>query len=96
MRNKMGNIFMALGIALVLSALSLFLLNVYKAHEADESSKNILPKIIDHIPNEVPKKYSMEMRKVKIEDNYYIGYITGYVRLELYETKYSSLSLLWK
>lgn len=75
MRNKMGNIFMALGIALVLSALSLFLLNVYKAHEADESTKNILPKIIDHIPNEVPKKYSMEMRKVKIEDNYYIGYI---------------------
>ena len=78
MKNKIGNILMVLGIALVLAALSLFILNMYEANKADKAAKNILPKIMEQIPNEISEGYNpydMNMKAVKIENYYYIGYI---------------------
>ena len=79
MRNKLGNIFMALGIALVLAALYLFTFNMYEDHKAGESSDKVLNKIVKQIPNEIPADYDpydMNMTEVKIGDYYYNGYIT--------------------
>ena len=58
MRNRLGNICMALGITLVLAALSLFTFNMYQAHKADEASKEVLPKLMEQIPNEIPADYN--------------------------------------
>ena len=79
MRNRLGNICMALGITLVLAALSLFTFNMYQAHKADEASKEVLPKLMEQIPNEIPADYNpydMNMKEVKIGNYYYIGYIS--------------------
>lgn len=69
---------MALGIALVLAALSLFMLNRYEDYKAGDASDEALHKIVEQIPNEIPADYDpydMKMTEVKIGDYYYIGYI---------------------
>lgn len=78
MKNKIGNILMVLGIALVLAALSLFILNMYEANKADKAAKNILPKVMEQIPNKISvgyNTYDINMKKVKIGSYYYVGYI---------------------
>ena len=77
---------MALGAALILAALSLFLWNQQEARRAGSSAMEVLPKVIDEIqrpdssaaPVEpfYPDPYDPEMTVVEIDGNTYIGYLS--------------------
>lgn len=64
MRNKFGTLFMILGAALIVAALSLFLYNQREASEAEQASVELMPQLVSEIrrnqetapeePTEVP------------------------------------------
>lgn len=49
MKAKLGNIFMGLGILLLLGALVLFALNQWEARQAKESAKELMPQLVEKI-----------------------------------------------
>ena len=97
MRSKLGNLCMVLGVALVLTALSLFLYNQWEASGAEQSVQALLPQLQQQLqerqeeqaesgkvpPEQLdPKNY--EMTDAEIEGYAYIGYLSiPALRLEL-------------
>lgn len=77
---------MALGAALILAALSLFLWNQQEARRAGSAAMEVLPKVIDEIQGPdssaatetqfYPDPYDPEMTVVEIDSNAYIGYLS--------------------
>lgn len=88
MRSKFGVICMFLGAALVLAALSLFLLNRQADRRAGEMVEQILPQIVAQIPTagdsdspdetmpSYPDPYDPTMTEVEIDGYAYIGYLS--------------------
>ena len=89
MRNKLGAIFMVLGAVLILAALSLFLGNRTEARQAERSSAEILPLVMENIRQpvptgqaadtaepELPDPYDTTMTVVEIDGYGYIGYLS--------------------
>jgi len=73
MKNKIGTIFMCVGIVLLTAALSLFLYNQDEAYEAEKASREVLSKMqFDGTPD----PYSNEMTVVEIDGDGYIGYLS--------------------
>ena len=91
MRNKIGNICMVLGAVLLAGALGLFLWNSQEARAAEESSVELMTRLVEEleeieeptIPLEyvgVPVEYldpsAFEMTEVEINGHMYIGYLS--------------------
>lgn len=82
MKRKIGTVFMILGAALVLAALSLFLWNQNENRRAGNTVEAILPRVVEAIQtvpdekNDYSNPYSEEMTEVEIDGYYYIGYIS--------------------
>lgn len=92
MKRKIGTLLMLCGAALILSALSLFAYNQWEEQKADQSVVNLLPRLIDEIPDEAnapevprqplktPVEYldpsAFEMTEVEIDGYAYIGYLS--------------------
>ena len=83
MRRKAGILFMVLGTALVLAALSLILWNRHEDRAAGDAAMNILPQIVEEIqePEETdappsPEPYDPAMSQVEIDGYGYIGYLS--------------------
>lgn len=89
MRNKLGTLLMALGAALILGALALFLFNRQEADVAEQASSNLLPQVQEQImkrqeelaqsptiPPELLDPHDYEMTEVEIDGYAYIGYLT--------------------
>ena len=92
MKRKLGTIFMLCGAALILSALSLFGYNRWEEQKADQSVVELLPQLIEEIPDETstpevphqplgtPVEYldpsAFEMTEVEIDGYAYIGYLS--------------------
>lgn len=55
-RNKLGVICMTMGTLLILSALSLVLLNYYEADKASKASAQLLPQLEEHIKGKLQEK----------------------------------------
>lgn len=49
MKAKLGNVFMGLGILLLLGALALFAFNQWEAQKAEESVKSLMPQLVERI-----------------------------------------------
>lgn len=89
MRSKLGNLCMVLGVALVLTALSLFLYNQWEASGAEQSVQDLLPQLQQQIqerqgeqaesgtvpPEQLDPNY-FEMTEVEIDGYAYIGYLS--------------------
>ena len=82
---------MLCGVALILGALALFLLNHQEAENAELQSSVLLPQLVDmaqqqrpedpslpepEIPEELLNPADVEMEKVEIDGHYYIGYLS--------------------
>ena len=92
MRHRIGNLLIACGATLILSALSLFLHNQWEAERADQSAADLLPKVIAEMaassvasavpsqPLGTPVEYldpsAFEMTEVEIVGYAYIGYLS--------------------
>lgn len=91
MRNKIGNICMVLGAVLLAGALGLFLWNSQEARAAEESSVELMTRLVEEleeiedstVPLEyvgVPVEYldpsAFEMTEVEINGHMYIGYLS--------------------
>lgn len=85
MGRRIGTIFMILGTALIISALSLFLWNRWEDRQAGVSVEKVLPRVLKNIDdsegtenenNHPPNADSAEMTGVEIDGCYYIGYIS--------------------
>lgn len=80
MNGKVGKIFMIIGTALVIAALSLFLWNKYDAQKAEDASEECLRQVKDAIEQkddgELPDPYDGEMTVVMIDGYGYIGYVS--------------------
>ena len=82
MRNKAGTVLMALGTALLIAALSLFLWNQREARRAAAAAEEILPHLIEQIepagaaPTLEEEPQSRDMTAVEIDGYEYIGYLS--------------------
>lgn len=90
MRNKLGRCFLFLGILLLCGSLSLYLSNQQEDSQAEQGSMEVLPKLIEEIPEEpdpqilaerlVPMEFrepeTFEMTEVEIDGYGYIGYLS--------------------
>lgn len=90
MRNKLGLCFLFLGILLLCGSLSLYLSNRQEDSRAEQDALEVLPKLIEEIPEEpdpqvlterlTPVEFlppeSREMREVTIDGYGYIGYLS--------------------
>lgn len=87
MRSKTGTVCMVLGTALVLAALSLFLLNQRENNAAGLSAEKILPQVIEQIETQsianapedgkgYPDPYDPAMTEVEIDGYAYVGYLS--------------------
>lgn len=78
MRNRLGTICMALGIALILGAMLLLVYNKYEDHKAREASDRILEQIQElnaSLGDVTPDPYG-EMTEKMIDGYEYIGFLT--------------------
>lgn len=83
MRNKIGSLCMVFGALLLCAALSLYLSNQSEALQAEHSSAEIMPQLLEQLPTEpvapalptVPEQ-STEMKEVNIDGIAYIGYLS--------------------
>lgn len=73
MKNKIGTVFICVGLVLLIAALSLFLYNRDEAYKADQASQEILSQM--QFDGE-PDPYNTEMPTVEIDGNDYIGYLS--------------------
>ncbi|MGM9550206.1 MAG: sortase [Faecousia sp.] len=83
MRNKIGTVFMVLGAALILGALSLFLYNQEEASGGAQAAQELLPKLQDIIQQQEPEvgvnlpqaldPSAYQMTEVEIDGYAYIG-----------------------
>lgn len=92
MRNKIGTLLMLCGVALVLAALGLFLMNRREAENAELQSAILLPQLVDmaqqpetqeetrlpepEIPEELLTPEDVKMEEVEIDGHRYIGYLS--------------------
>ena len=92
MRNKIGTFLMLCGVALVLAALGLFLMNRREAENAELQSAILLPQLVDmaqqpetqeetrlpepEIPEELLTAEDVKMEEVEIDGHIYIGYLS--------------------
>ena len=83
MKSKLGTIFMLLGTALLLAALSLFLWNRHEADRAGAASEEALPLVVEHIMAERENSsepfadpLSREMTVAEIDGLGYIGFLS--------------------
>lgn len=86
MRNRLGTLFMLLGTALLLAALSLFMWNEREDREAGASVERILPLMIGQIESSArdregespvyPDPYNPAMTEVEIDGYAYVGYLS--------------------
>ena len=91
MRNKLGILFMTLGILLLMGAGNLFSANQLEAQRADQSCAAVLPqmnqiitenfqnvdtKLVPGTPVELLRPEDVEMTEAEIEGNIYIGYLS--------------------
>lgn len=83
MRNKVGTGCMALGAALILAALALFLWNRSEAEQAGAASEELLPLVVEQIieerektPEQLPEPTAKEMTVVEIDGQGYIGFLS--------------------
>lgn len=92
MRNKIGTFLMLCGVALVLAALGLFLMNRREAENAELQSAILLPQLVDmaqqpetqeetrlpepEIPEELLTPEDVKMEEVEIDGHVYIGYLS--------------------
>lgn len=79
MKNKIGTACMALGAALILTALSLFVWNYHEAKRAAERADAILPDVLEALGAEeatYPNPFDAAMTEVKIDGFFYIGYLS--------------------
>ena len=90
MRNKIGNLLMILGAALLAAALFLFLFNRKEAASADKSAEELTAKVMERIQksepeaedglegteNEQLKSYDTAMTVKEIDGHAYIGYLS--------------------
>lgn len=80
MRNKIGAVCMALGVAMLLSALSLLLWNRQESRKAAASVERLMPQLMERIqslPTEpVPDAFDPEMTQGEIDGFAYVGYLS--------------------
>lgn len=92
MRNKIGTFLMLCGVALVLAALGLFLMNRREAENAELQSAILLPQLVGmaqqqepqgetrlpepEIPEELLTAEDVKMEEVEIDGHIYIGYLS--------------------
>lgn len=87
MGRKLGTVFMILGAALVLAALSLFLWNRWEDARAGASAEKVLPRMAELIEaggaggaeeeaDDPADPYDTEMTEVEIDGYFYIGYLS--------------------
>lgn len=70
MRNKFGTLFMVMGAALIVAALSLFIYNEREAAEAEQASVELLPQVvseIERIREEAPQEVTEEVPNTPVE-----------------------------
>jgi sortase A len=98
MRNKIGNLLMILGAALIIAALSLFIYNRSEADAADKTAEEMTAKVIDQIhdlENEPEGNkdaqqalYDTTMTVKEIDSYEYVGYLS----IPKFELKLSVMS----
>lgn len=83
MRNRIGNLCMILGSALVLAALALLLWNRAEDRAAGRAAEDVLPQMVKQIEEPVreeasacPDPYDPAMTEVEIDGYGYIGYLS--------------------
>lgn len=76
MRTKLGNLFILLGTALVLAALSLLLWNRWEDFQAGKDAGTALAQVAEQTGDGTADPYSTEMTEVLIDGYYYIGYLS--------------------
>lgn len=90
MRRKIGVLFMVLGLVLICGSLQLHLSNQQEAERAEESVKQVLPQILERIPetpdedvlvgqiipDKLLKPEDFEMTVVEVEGYPYVGYLS--------------------
>lgn len=70
---------MALGVALVLAALALYLWNMREAQAAEQSVEAVMPQLLQKVQSPVPEApgpFDPTMAEVEIDGSNYIGYLS--------------------
>lgn len=82
MRNKLGNVCMVLGAALILAALSLLVWNRREDTQAGAAAGSVLPQVVERIVEAeqaesptYPDPYDPTMTEIEIDGYAYIGYL---------------------
>lgn len=81
MKSKFGTFLMIIGAALLIAALSLFMMNRQEEQEAEESSNQLLEMVEQQVETpdysvQLPDPYDPTMTEKEIEGYLYIGYLT--------------------
>lgn len=76
MKNRIGNIFMILGVTLMLAALSLFAWNTYNDYKANTKSQEILYQVKKQVEDKFSDPNDMNMTVVEIGGYGYVGYLS--------------------
>ncbi len=87
MRSKLGIVFMTMGAALILAALSLLLWNRWEDSQAGKAARQVVAQLEEQVPVAVPTRPAPEvfqptapldpvMKEVEIDGHAYIGYVS--------------------